>query len=361
MSDALPQVKVFVIGPIGDRDESHGSPRRIIYEEGIQVLEQIIEPACTALGLEVLRADQITRTGEIPEQIFRQIRDAHIVIADLTGANPNVMYELGLRHTTGKLTIQIGERDRLPFDVSSIRTIMFKRSEGGLVEARRSLVQALANGLQSGGDPVAATRVWFESQKEIKHDGSSKEVADEENDEPGFLEKLVDVEEGIATVNQTLQTATSIILEISGIFSKEVVNAKDQTATVKLAIANRIADFLNEPANRLHITAIEYSKSLDRIEPGLKFLLNRLASDKNELAASGEFIRQMISFVDAASGSIDSVLEFKQTTDQTGNMARSMKQVNRRISTALQSFADSSQRVSNWRQLIDQLPTLETA
>ena len=40
------------------------------------------------------------------------------MIADLTQANPNVMYELGLRHTQKKLTIQIGEAGRLPFDVT---------------------------------------------------------------------------------------------------------------------------------------------------------------------------------------------------------------------------------------------------
>ena len=70
MSEQLPLLKVFVVGPIGDRDDPHGSPRRVIFEEAIQVLEQVIEPACIALGLDVIRADQISRTGEIPEQIF---------------------------------------------------------------------------------------------------------------------------------------------------------------------------------------------------------------------------------------------------------------------------------------------------
>jgi hypothetical protein len=193
------KIKAFIIGPIGDKDEPHGSPRRVIYEDSIQVLEEIISPACEELGIELLRADQITRTGEIPEQIFRHIRDSPIVIADLTGANPNVMYELGLRHTTGKLTVQIGERERLPFDVSAIRTIMFKRTESGLVSARKSLIQVLATGMQSGGDPIAATRIWFEDSS--LNPLSGEDFSDGNNgydnndmEDLGFLEKLANTE-----------------------------------------------------------------------------------------------------------------------------------------------------------------------
>jgi hypothetical protein len=84
--------KAFVIGPIGDRDAEDGSASRVAYEEGIEVFEEVIAPACTAFGLDAARADMISRSGEIPEQIFRQLRDCPVVIADLTGANPNVMY-----------------------------------------------------------------------------------------------------------------------------------------------------------------------------------------------------------------------------------------------------------------------------
>ena len=67
-----------------------------------------------------MRADGLLRAGEITEQVFRRLRDDDVVIADLTGANPNVMYELGLRHTREKVTLQVGEYGRLPFDVNVI-------------------------------------------------------------------------------------------------------------------------------------------------------------------------------------------------------------------------------------------------
>ncbi|WP_310526584.1 hypothetical protein, partial [Nocardioides sp.] len=61
--------------------------------------ENVFEPACEMFGLTPVRADKISEAGDIPEQIFTYLRDADIVIADVTGGNANVMYELGLRHT----------------------------------------------------------------------------------------------------------------------------------------------------------------------------------------------------------------------------------------------------------------------
>src|SRR5262249_31637457 len=152
----------FVIGPIGNRHAPHGSEERRAYEEAVEVYEEVIVRACRApsVGLEPVRADGLSNPGELTEQIFRRLRDDDVVIADVTGANPNVMYELGLRHTRNKLTVQLGEYSRLPFDVNVIRTVMFSRSENGLINARKELQQLLETGLADEWDPVSATRVW---------------------------------------------------------------------------------------------------------------------------------------------------------------------------------------------------------
>lgn len=152
----------FVIGPIGSRDADPSSPERRAYEAGLEVLEQVIEPACKTLSIVPLRADRLSRPGEITEQVCRLVRDADVVIADLTGANANVMYELGLRHTRDLLTIQLGEAEKLPFDIAHIRTIMFQRTPDGLRRASSELLAALRSGLTGSYDPVTATRLWLE-------------------------------------------------------------------------------------------------------------------------------------------------------------------------------------------------------
>lgn len=78
------EINCFVIGPIGDKDAAQGSRERIQYEQGVTVLEEVIEPACIGFGIRPLRADKISRPGEISEQVCRHLRDSYLVIADLT-------------------------------------------------------------------------------------------------------------------------------------------------------------------------------------------------------------------------------------------------------------------------------------
>jgi hypothetical protein len=85
----------FVIGPIGSELAGIGTDERDTYEQALRVMSAVIEPACEQVGLEPVRADGLAKAGEITDQIFRRLRDDDVVIADLTGANANVMYELG--------------------------------------------------------------------------------------------------------------------------------------------------------------------------------------------------------------------------------------------------------------------------
>lgn len=359
-------LKAFVIGPIGDKDAADGSNARVVYEQGIQIFEEVIEPACKAFGLEPVRADMISRTGEIPEQIFRQLRDSPVVIADLTGANPNVMYELGLRHTTGKVTVQIGEKDRLPFDVAAIRTIMFKRTDAGLVQARKDLSKALAANLDTGGDPVTATRIWFEpaaiSQElaiEAKIE-SAVSTDESEEDTPGFLELLADLESGIQSLAQTIQAASSITADISEVYSEATNNifqadARGGGAAARLVIAEQTAKKLDVQAEKLEVISGEYAQTVDRIEPGMKFLLARLVEDTEELAAIPEFPSQIEALCQGAAQSIEATLVMRTNALEIGKASRSLKRVGQRLAASLQRFADTSNRIASWSTLLDKI------
>ena len=111
--------RCFVIGPIG-RDNSDTRKR------SDQILRHIIEPVVVDLGYEKpLRADLISESGRITQQIITHIIEDELVIADLTDSNANVYYELALRHAIKKPFIQLLAGDEaLPFDVADQRTIM---------------------------------------------------------------------------------------------------------------------------------------------------------------------------------------------------------------------------------------------
>jgi hypothetical protein len=84
----------------------------------------LIEPAIAELNLRLVRADQISAPGLITTQIIDHILNAPLVIADLSYGNPNVFYELALRHASRKPVVQIiRSSDKLPFDVNQSRTV----------------------------------------------------------------------------------------------------------------------------------------------------------------------------------------------------------------------------------------------
>src|SRR3954453_10572257 len=103
----------FVIGPIGDP----GSADR---KRSDQVLKHIIAPSVSPYGYSAVRADHISEAGMITSQVIQHVIDDPLVIADLTGRNPNVFYELAIRHAVRKPYIQLIEAgEALPFDVQN--------------------------------------------------------------------------------------------------------------------------------------------------------------------------------------------------------------------------------------------------
>ena len=123
----------FVISPIGEE----GSATR---KHADDVFDLIIKPAVEKYGFDVVRADKIAGAKSITEDVIRLVQESALCIADLTGHNPNVFYECGRRHETGKPTIQIisKEEKRIPFDLAGIRTIKYDMSD--LREARKAIL-----------------------------------------------------------------------------------------------------------------------------------------------------------------------------------------------------------------------------
>jgi len=355
--DVIGELTCFVIGPIGDRDADPGSIARKAYEDGIQVLEEVIDPACAAYGFTVVRADRITKSGEITDQVCRYLRDAYLVVADLSGANPNVMYELGLRHTTGKLTIQIGERGKLPFDVNMIRTILFKRTEAGLVEARRKLAAAIAAGLEGGGDPVTATRVWFEQGVAAQQEVTEVETAENEPvEEPGFLEKLAESSEGISSAMLSLQAIGEINTEITALVTAAgqrmtFANQSGADPSARVFIANELAAQVAEPASRLEVVAGEFAQSMSRVDYGIRYTIQEAQSKPDDEQAQA-FMRQIEETVNIYRSMFQSTREYREQVVKGAEATRSLRKVFSRIVRSLDVVLATEGIFEGWARLL---------
>lgn len=118
----------FVAMPFGMKKDSQGND--IDFN---RVYSELIKPALEAAGLEVFRADEEMRAGEIRKDMFQELLIADLVVADLTLDNPNVWYELGVRHALrarGVVLVQ-GPRPYQPFDIYTDRKLPYSMKGHG--------------------------------------------------------------------------------------------------------------------------------------------------------------------------------------------------------------------------------------
>jgi hypothetical protein len=126
--------KAFFISRIGEPD----SPER---KQSDRLLQYIIIPVLNDRGYDPpMRADQMTTPGVISAQVFKRLWEDDLVIADLSGGNPNVFYELAIRHLRKLPCIQMIRREeKLPFDVATGRTISFGFQVEEVYSSKREL------------------------------------------------------------------------------------------------------------------------------------------------------------------------------------------------------------------------------
>ncbi len=113
----------FYITPIGSPDSEHRKHSDLF-------LGSFIEPALQSFGLTVVRADAIDKPGVITRQVIEYIVKSRLVIVDLSYHNPNVFYELAIRHMMRLPIVQIIRKaDIIPFDINQMRTIVIDTTD----------------------------------------------------------------------------------------------------------------------------------------------------------------------------------------------------------------------------------------
>ncbi len=132
----------FVIAPIG---EAESDTRK----RSDQILKHVISPATEECGYKAIRADQISEPGMITSQVIQHIVDDPLVIADLTERNPNVFYELAIRHAIRKPLVQLIKKgEQIPFDVAGTRTIHVDHHDLDSVEEAKKEIIAQVKSLE---------------------------------------------------------------------------------------------------------------------------------------------------------------------------------------------------------------------
>ena len=134
---ALNDKMAFVLSPFTDHFDA-------VYVDHVR-------PVVERCGLSCLRADDIYGNQPIIEDIWRHTNEARIVVAELTGRNPNVLYETGIAHTVGKDVILVTQSlEDVPFDLRHIRCIVYEFTPRGTQRLEEQLQKTIRNVLSAG-------------------------------------------------------------------------------------------------------------------------------------------------------------------------------------------------------------------
>jgi len=106
-------------------------------------LRQYLAKAPSGKALVVRRADDMFGQG-VMEDIYEGIVTARLVLAECTGKNPNVLYELGLAHSLGKRTVLLSQSEEdIPFDFRRFRFCIYEDNSGGYPKVKSFLQETL--------------------------------------------------------------------------------------------------------------------------------------------------------------------------------------------------------------------------
>lgn len=142
----------FVLMPFGKKPAAGAGGAMIDFDA---VYQDYIRPAIEGAGLEPIKADEEMTGGAIHKPMFERLNLCEFAVADLTNANANVFYALGLRHAvkpaTTVLTFAEG-MGQLPFDVTPLRALPYRLGRDGRPEAAQASRRALMETLKAARD-----------------------------------------------------------------------------------------------------------------------------------------------------------------------------------------------------------------
>ena len=248
------------------------------------VYSELIKGPLEAHGFEVSRADSLLNQRSVLADVISGIASADLIVADASGLNPNVLYEMGLAHALGKPTVMVTQNiEELPFDLRPYRANEYSTRFNEADELANTLGEiggAMARGEAEFSNPVqdfapeAFVRVQGQRTSSRRRADTAEEGKGEDGSEsePGLIEAAVALQEGNAAteeVAERIAAATSEVGERFSVHSERLVKAQknlgDRGAGVFLSIMRDAARDLDEYRDGMMTHNQDLRGAIDRV------------------------------------------------------------------------------------------------
>lgn len=295
----------------------------------------------------------------ILKDIIQPIFRADVIIADLTGLNPNVMYELGLAHTFNKKTIIITQDDLscLPFDLKQYRTknydTHFKKFEE-LVNYLNTNLDGALTGNVSYSNPVKDFLI-LENISDINWFSENQTNIPDDISEHGFLDYLADIESNTSELANEINAMTTEMNEMNEGISKSV----SEIERVKKTGGNSVTTFVHKETKKAAGCMDKFSKCLREHNKRLPSLWNEV--EKNNLGllenkfilndcnkeALVDYLKTLVEMKKSIDGSNSSIEKLKTSISQNIGIERSMNQAIRFLEQDLITYLDITENIKS--------------
>lgn len=314
------------------------------------------------LKIEFSEKYEFTNAGDegnqqnILRDIIEPIYKADVVIADLTGLNPNVMYELGIAHTFNKRTIVITKDDlsKLPFDLKQYRakdySTHFKKF-AELIEYLKINMDGAVNGTVSYSNPVKdfMTLAGLENANQFQE----KAIELEDDTDKGFLDFLAEIEANANLLSEEIDKLNDEM----GIMSDGISKSAAEIDRVKQNGGNSVASFVRKESKKAAGFIHDFAEKLrnhnqtiellwDEVENNtLGLLENKYANQEGNQESLIEYLCSLRDMKTAITESNVSVEELKDSMNGNLGIECSMNQAIRFVVDDLSTYVGNTQRI----------------
>ncbi|MDQ0114375.1 hypothetical protein J2T15_003830 [Paenibacillus harenae] len=241
--------KCFIVTPIGGNNTE-------IRRHADGVIESANEPILIDHDVELFVSHKMSDPGSITKKILEHILEDDLVIANLTSLNPNVMYELAVRHAVRKPVIVICEfGTSLPFDVSDERTFFYTNDMKGVVELKEALSVAVKHALndETPDNPI------YRASKEINI-MKTIEVGENDTLEKYLMNRLDTIEAKVSSMNRNVND-----VKVQGNSRKAARTSHDTFISIKIKKGISLIDLTHIIINVEDVSLYENAEVNERI------------------------------------------------------------------------------------------------